>query len=100
MRNPDVRAAVPFYGSAPPVADVANMKAAVLGMYAGNDSRVNAGIPDLEASLKQGGKTYELVTYPGADHGFFNNHKVEYHPQAAQQAWTKMLGWLGQHLKK
>ncbi len=100
VRNPEIRAAVPFYGSAPPVAEVPNMKAAVLGIYAGDDSRLNAGIPDLEAALKQYQKTYELMTYPGVDHAFFNDVKTQYNAPAAKEAWAKMLGWLDKHLKQ
>jgi carboxymethylenebutenolidase len=100
VRNPELRAAVPFYGSAPPVAEVPNLKAAVLGIYAGNDTRLNAGIPDLEAALKQNQKTYEFVTYAGADHAFFNPARTQHNVAASEQAWTKMLGWLDQYLKK
>ncbi|MBM3943341.1 MAG: dienelactone hydrolase family protein [SAR202 cluster bacterium] len=100
VRNPGIRAAVPFYGSAPPIAEVPGMKAAVLGIYAGNDNRINAGVPDLEAALKQNQKTYELMTYPGVDHAFFNDTKTQYNAAAAGQAWTKAMAWLDQHLKK
>ncbi|MCV4784220.1 dienelactone hydrolase family protein, partial [Escherichia coli] len=40
---PELKAAVPFYGPAPDLAKVPNIKAAVLGIYGGNDARINAG---------------------------------------------------------
>jgi carboxymethylenebutenolidase len=98
VRNSAVRAAVPFYGSAPPLEEVPDLNAAVLGIYAGNDGRINAGVPDLEAALMEHQKQYEFITYPGADHAFFNDTGERYHPEAAEQAWTETLSWFGQHL--
>ena len=96
--NPELRAAVPFYGSAPPLEDVPNLQAPVLGIYAGADARINAGVPDLEAALKAQGKNYKFVTYPGANHAFFNDTGSRYHPQAAGEAWLETLEWFEDHL--
>jgi carboxymethylenebutenolidase len=98
VRNPEIQAAVPFYGSAPPLEEVSNLNAAVLGIYAGNDTRINGGVPELEAALKERQKEYEFITYPGADHAFFNDTGERYNPQAASQAWDKTLAWFDQHL--
>ena len=65
VRNPEIRAAVPFYGSAPPLEDVANMQVPVLGIYAAEDSRINAGVPALEAELIAQNKEHKFITYPG-----------------------------------
>jgi carboxymethylenebutenolidase len=99
VRNPQIKAAVPFYGSAPPLPEVPNLQAAVLGIYAGNDTGINAGVPDLETALKQQNKTYHLITYPGAEHSFFNDTGARYHPEAAAAAWRETLAWLDRHLK-
>ncbi|MCH7736922.1 MAG: dienelactone hydrolase family protein [Chloroflexi bacterium] len=96
--NPELRAAVPFYGSAPPLEDVANLQVPVLGIYAGEDSRINAGVPALEAELMAKGKDYKFVTYPGANHAFFNDTGSRYHPQAAEAAWMEALDWFEDHL--
>ncbi len=48
-RMPELLAAVPFYGPHPPLEDVPDIRAAVLGIYAGNDQRINQGIPAIEA---------------------------------------------------
>lgn len=96
--NPELRAAVPFYGSAPPLEDVADMQVPVLGIYAGEDSRINAGVPNLEAELMAQQKDYKLVTYPGANHAFFNGTGGRYHPQAAEGAWLEALDWFEDHL--
>ena len=99
VRNSDIRAAVPFYGSAPPLDEVPNLNAAVLGIYAGNDDRINAGMPDLEAALMKHQKQYNFITYEGADHAFFNDTGARYNPEAATQAWAEALSWFDQHLK-
>jgi carboxymethylenebutenolidase len=98
VRNPALRAAVPFYGPSPPVEEVPNLQAAVLGIYAGNDTYVNKGVPELEAALKQHQKRYRFITYPGADHAFFNDTGRRYNPEAASQAWKEALAWLEQNL--
>ena len=96
--NPELRAAVPFYGSAPPLEDVANLQVPVLGIYAGEDSRINAGVPSLEAELLAQQKDFKFVTYPGAGHAFFNDTGSRYHPQAAEGAWMETLDWFEDHL--
>ena len=96
--NPELKAAVPFYGSAPPLEDVANLNVPVLGIYAGEDSRINAGVPSLEAELLAQQKDFKFVTYPGAGHAFFNDTGSRYHPQAAEGAWMETLDWFEDHL--
>ena len=96
--NPELRAAVPFYGSAPSLEDVANLQVPVLGIYAGEDACINAGVAALEAALMSGGKDYKFVTYPGANHAFFNDTGSRYHPQAAEGAWMEALDWFEDHL--
>jgi len=98
VRNPELRAAVPFYGSAPPLEEVPNLRVPVLGIYAGEDARINAGVPDLEETLKFEGKKYKFVTYPGANHAFFNDTGSRYHPGAAGEAWLETLSWFEDHL--
>ncbi len=69
--NNSIKAALVFYGSAPAsIEETRNISATVYGFYAGNDSRINAGIPDITTLMKESGKMYEPVIYPGAGHGF------------------------------
>src|SRR5437773_10193826 len=55
----DLAAAFVFYGSSPNKEEMARIKAPVYGFYAGNDSRINAGLQDTIANMKAAGKTYE-----------------------------------------
>ncbi len=70
---PELRAAVPFYGPHPPVEDVPNIQAAVLAIYAGNDQRINQGIPRHRRSHAANNKIYEKIIYPDVDHAFHND---------------------------
>src|SRR4029450_12288956 len=93
-------AAVPFYGPAPENPDFRKAKAAVYGIYGEQDERVNATRDRAEAALKAAGLTYEIRTFAGAGHAFFNDTGQRYNPEAAQQAWQDTLGWFNQHLKR
>ena len=81
--NPGLRAAVTFYGSTPVLDEVPNLQVSVLGIYGEQDARINAGAPGFEAALKANGKSYKFVTYPGANHAFFNDTGNRYNTQAA-----------------
>jgi carboxymethylenebutenolidase len=98
VNNPELRAAVPFYGGAPRLEDVPNLQVPVLGIYAGEDSRINGGVLALEEVFKAEGKDYRFITYPGASHAFFNDTSSRYHPQAAGQAWNETLNRFEDHL--
>ena len=97
--NADLRAAAPFYGSNPPMADVAKIKAAILAVYGELDSRLNAGIPAMREALQRAKVVNDFVIYPGADHAFFNDTSERYAQGAAQQAWTRVMAWFDKYLK-
>ena len=97
--EPRLAAAAPFYGPLPEAADFSGSpNAAVLGIYAEQDDRVNATRDAATAALERAGLTHEIVTYPGANHAFFNDTGPRYDQAAASQAYTKVLDWFGQHL--
>lgn len=97
--NPDIRAAAPFYGSNPPLADVVKIKAAVLAVYGELDTRLTTGIPAVREAMQRANVTNEIVIYPGAGHAFFNDTGQTYVPSAAQQAWTRVMAWFERYLK-
>jgi carboxymethylenebutenolidase len=69
--RPSLAAAFVFYGAGPESPDdIARIKAPVYGFYAGNDARIGATVPKTQEMMKAAGKTYEVVTYEGAGHGF------------------------------
>jgi carboxymethylenebutenolidase len=91
-------AAVPFYGPAPESPDFSKAKAAVYAVYGEQDERVNASRERAEAALKAAGLTYEIQTFAGAGHAFFNDTGPRYNAEAAEQAWQDKLDWFKQHL--
>ena len=52
--------------------------AAVLGVYAELDNRVNATRDAAEAALTAAGLTHELAIFDGVDHAFFNDTGQRY----------------------
>ena len=97
-REPRLAAAVPFYGPFPEGGDLSGSKAAVLGIYAELDSRVNASRAAARAALRRAGLRHQIVTYPDADHAFFNPTSSRYDPDAAAAAYRRMLSWFGRYL--
>jgi carboxymethylenebutenolidase len=95
---PDLKAAVPFYGPNPPIADVPKIKAAVLAIYGGDDQRIDAGIPEIEAAMTQNGKTFQKIVYAGANHAFNNDTGASWNEQASYDAWQKTLDWFKKYL--
>jgi carboxymethylenebutenolidase len=98
-QNADLRAAVPFYGSNPPMADVSKIRAAVLAIYGALDGRINAGIPQVRDAMQAARVVHEIVIYPNADHGFFNDTSRRYNRDAATAAWQRLLDWFQRYLK-
>jgi carboxymethylenebutenolidase len=91
-------AAAPFYGPAPDMPDFSRARAAVLAVYGEKDSRVNASRPVAEAALRRAGRPYEVRTFPGADHAFFNDTGPRYDPTAAREAYQLLLDWFGRYV--
>jgi carboxymethylenebutenolidase len=91
-------AAFVFYGPPPAKDALARITAPVYGFYAGNDARIGATVPDTVDAMKAAGKTYDVVTYEGAGHGFMRageapdandaNRKAR---DAAWVRWKKLL---------
>jgi len=98
-KMPELRAAVPYYGPPPPVEELATINAAVLAIYGGNDQRINASIPDVEAAMQANNKVYEKMVYEGADHAFNNDTGERFNAQAANDAWGRTLAWFDKYVR-
>ncbi len=108
--RPSLAAAFVFYGTGPEAPEaIAAIKAPVNGFYAGNDARVGATVPKSQELMKAAGKTYDVVTYEGAGHGFMRagdapapaadaDQKVRDaytgNKKARDEAWTRWKGLL------
>jgi carboxymethylenebutenolidase len=99
--QPSLNAAVVYYGTPPEPAAMGRIQAPVLGLYGGDDARVDATIPPAEAEMKKLGKSYEPHVYDGAGHGFLRaqSDRNGANLKATQQAWPRTLAFLREHLK-
>jgi len=109
--NPDVRAAVAWYGpparpypdTPSPVTgfDVAkDIKVPFLGLYGETDQGPKPEeAKKLEEMLKHHNKNVEVVIYPGAGHGFFADYRPSYNPTAAADAWKRCIALFDKTLK-
>ena len=91
--EPRLAAAAPFYGPFPEGGSFEGSRAAVLGVYGGLDSRVNATKPAAKAAIEAERLKYELLTFAEADHAFFNDTGARFNPHAAAEAWRRTLNW-------
>jgi carboxymethylenebutenolidase len=98
--GPDLAAAVPFYGSAPPIADVPKIKAAILVHHGETDARLVQGWPAYDAALTAAGVPHEGHIYPGAGHGFNNDATpARYNKAAADEAWKRTIAWFNKYVR-
>ena len=98
-RVPELLAGVPFYGGAPPVEDVKNIKAAMLIQHGGNDKRLVDGWPAYEAALKAANVKHEGFIYPNAEHGFNNDTTPRYDAASAKLAWDRTIAHFNKYLR-
>jgi carboxymethylenebutenolidase len=99
VQAPNLDAGVVYYGRQPEAADVEKIRAPLLLHYAGQDERINAGIPAFRAALDAAKKTYTLHVYEGVQHAFNNDTSEErYNKEAADLAWSRTIAFLEQHL--
>jgi carboxymethylenebutenolidase len=95
-----IAAAAPFYGGGIPMDRTASLKAPVLAFFGEDDPFIPLDqVRTLEAEAKRLGKSVEVVTYPGAPHGFFCDERDSYRPDAAADSWKRVLEFFARHLK-
>ena len=104
LKQPALNAAVSYYG--PMAADqaaYASAKAPVLGLYGGNDNRVNANIDAAKAGMAAAKATYDPHIFEGAGHGFLRqqsgNANAPGNMKATEQAWPLTIQFLKDHTK-
>ena len=105
--NPDLKAAVPWYGSDRKISDIipknpvdiaGSVKCPVLAFYGGQDQSIPQETVDKrQAACKAAGKTCEAKVYPDAPHGFNADYRPSYRSDDAKDAWARMLAWFKEH---
>jgi carboxymethylenebutenolidase len=101
VNQPGLNAAVVYYGTSPSdPAAYAKVKAPVLGLYGGNDARVDATIPIAEENMKKNGKSYQPNLFEGAGHGFLRQQTGANgaNMQATEKAWPMTIEFFRKNL--
>ncbi|WP_426959095.1 dienelactone hydrolase family protein [Muricoccus radiodurans] len=100
--NPRLKAGVAWYGPVAgtpnaltprvPLDMVADIKCPILGLYGQEDTGIPVeGLRRMETAMREAGKRFTLVIYPGAPHGFHADYRPSYRAEQAQAGWRLML---------
>jgi carboxymethylenebutenolidase len=108
---PALRACVSWYGMLryaetndikpeSPLAMSARLGCPYLGLFGEEDAIIpRADFEELRTILTRERKQFEIVSYPGAGHAFFNDTRPDtYRPDAAADGWQRCLAFFRTHL--
>jgi carboxymethylenebutenolidase len=98
---PDLWIAIVFYGSTPPVDDLNNIVAPVLGLYGAldnnSDTTPTAQAAETARNMAARNKVFEWEVYNMAPHGFFRDGNKISESRAAQIAWDLVLDFMDRY---
>jgi carboxymethylenebutenolidase len=106
--NPRLKAGVSWYGELDAASTVrrpksaldlaGQIKAPVLGLYAGQDQGITADqVEDMRTELTKAGSKSRIHVYPDAPHAFHADYRPTYRKEDAEDGWKRMLEWLRQN---
>ena len=108
---PGLKAMAMFYGGniriargegiPPPIELAGNIRCPVVGFFGNDDSNPTPqDVDEYEAALTAAGVAHRFHRYDGAGHAFQNFPSPDhYREQQSEDAWSKVLDFLAQHLK-
>ena len=98
--SPSLGASVVYYGTSPSAVDLLSVKAPVLGLYGGSDTRVLATVVPADSTMKTMHKIYDPHVFAGAGHGFLRAQTAQNgaNMTATQQAWPATINWFRKYL--
>ncbi len=96
---PELGAAVVYYGTPPTEAEMARIKAPVLGFYGENDARVTSTVEPTIAAMKKLGKVYEPHVYLKATHTFVMFPEIAGNPAAVNDSWPRAIAFMNQYTR-
>ena len=99
--QPNLNAAIVFYGTPPKKDAMANIACPVLGLYGKDDARISLTVPDTIKAMADLNKNYSPHIYDGAGHGFLRQQdgRNGANLKASQQAWAEVLTFLKTNLQ-
>ena len=81
--------------------DIADqLHAPVLGLYGEEDMSIPLEtVAEMREKLNAANDPSEIITYPGANHGFQADYRAAlYHREAAEDGWRRMLEWFERYV--
>lgn len=99
FNNKGLAAAVVYYGTSAARDSMPRIQAPVLGLYGGNDARVNATIGWADTTMKALNKRYAYSIFDGAGHGFLRAQDQPANLEAAKKAWPQTIAFFRQYLR-
>lgn len=97
-----IGAAVPCYGGGPEMTleEARQIRVPVLSIYGELDQGVSPEVARRRADLMDSaGVEHETIIYPGAQHAFMNDQRPVYHPEAAADAWQRIVSHFQESLR-
>lgn len=105
----DVRATASFYGAQivnwcpgedePTIKRTKDIDGTIYAFFGTADSLIpNEQVDQIATELRSQQIAHRVFRYEGADHGFFCDRRGSYNPDAAKDAWQKMLDLFSQKL--
>jgi carboxymethylenebutenolidase len=98
----DIKASAPFYGGGiAGLLDRADKISCPMLLFFGDQDPFipNEQVDQIKSTLAKLGKQAEVKVYAGAQHGFFCDERSSYHPEAAADAWRRLVDFFARPLK-
>ncbi|HVS69732.1 MAG TPA: dienelactone hydrolase family protein [Phycisphaerae bacterium] len=97
--QPDLNAAVVYYGTPPADPEIAKIKCPVLAFYGAKDNRVTSTEAPTAEKMKNLGKSFTPHIYDGAGHGFLRAQGDPANLKASEEAWPLTIQFLRENTK-
>lgn len=97
--EPDLAAAVVFYGLGPREEEVERIACPVMGIYGALDEFITKDVPRVERAMARHGKAFEPHTFDRTGHAFARPGSKAYHEANAAKAWELADAFLAKHLR-
>ncbi|PFN77620.1 carboxymethylenebutenolidase [Bacillus sp. AFS076308] len=99
-RDPQLKGAAIFYGTAPSDEELNNINCPLYGFYGELDKRISDNVPALADQMKSNQKSFDYQIYQDTHHAFFNDTRSSYNVSAARDAYQKVLQFFNNVLVK
>jgi carboxymethylenebutenolidase len=96
----ELKAAVPFYGTPPPLDNLANIRTPMLAIYAERDRNLTMNMLTVANAMIQQQKVFGMFVYEGVGHAFHNDTGNAYDAAAACDAWARTVAFFNRHLRQ